>query len=66
MFKKQALAVLYGGIAYLIYLYGESILDWFQDFNNVFFLLSMATVMALFPVIPYPIVGGIGAAMDLW
>jgi uncharacterized membrane protein YdjX (TVP38/TMEM64 family) len=63
MIKKVGLAVAYIGLSILIYLYGEVILNWFQAPNNRFIVIIAATVMALFPVIPYPIVGGvIGAA----
>nr|WP_240675834.1 TVP38/TMEM64 family protein [Ammoniphilus sp. CFH 90114] len=63
MMKKLALTVLYIGIAYGVYLYGDSLLAWFQQANNPVITTLMATFMALFPVIPYPIVGGvIGAA----
>ncbi|MGF9714048.1 TVP38/TMEM64 family protein [Paenibacillus sp. JMULE4] len=63
MVKKLGLAVLYLGIAYLIYIYGEVILAWFQHSTNIALIMLIATIMALFPVIPYPIVGGvIGAA----
>jgi uncharacterized membrane protein YdjX (TVP38/TMEM64 family) len=63
MYKKLGLAVFYAGTAYLIYLYGEAILAWFEESNNVVLITLMATAMAFFPVIPYPIVGGvIGAA----
>ncbi|WP_421616817.1 TVP38/TMEM64 family protein [Brevibacillus sp. TJ4] len=63
MGKKIGLAVFYAGIALVIYLYGETILEWFQESDNLVLITVMATVMAFFPVIPYPIVGGvIGAA----
>lgn len=63
MNKKIALAVFYLGIGFLIYVYGEAILKWFQEADNIYLVTVMATIMALFPVIPYPLVGGvIGAA----
>ncbi|NMO94950.1 TVP38/TMEM64 family protein [Paenibacillus lemnae] len=63
MYKKIALAIFYLGIACLIYLYGESILVWFRQTDSITQVIAMATVMALFPIIPYPVVGGvIGAA----
>ncbi|MDH4615560.1 TVP38/TMEM64 family protein [Brevibacillus sp. AY1] len=63
MIKKIALAVFYLGIGLLIYVYGEAILKWFQEADNISLVTFMATIMALFPVIPYPLVGGvIGAA----
>jgi uncharacterized membrane protein YdjX (TVP38/TMEM64 family) len=63
MVRKVGLAVIYISLAVLIYLYGESILQWFQSSNHLLIVIIAATIMALFPVIPYPIVGGIiGAA----
>lgn len=63
MIKKIVLAVFYLGIGLLIYVYGEAILKWFQEADNISLVTFMATIMALFPVIPYPLVGGvIGAA----
>ncbi|MFC3769781.1 TVP38/TMEM64 family protein [Paenibacillus sp. GCM10012303] len=63
MVKKWILAIVYIGAALAIYRYGESIMDGFRQSDQVMLVLIMATVMALFPVIPYPIVGGvIGAA----
>ncbi|KEQ24788.1 TVP38/TMEM64 family protein [Paenibacillus tyrfis] len=63
MFKKISLALLYLAAAYLIYRYGEEIVRWFQASNHMALVILAATVLALFPVIPYPVVGGvIGAA----
>ncbi|MCP3774902.1 TVP38/TMEM64 family protein [Paenibacillus sp. MZ04-78.2] len=63
MFKKISLALLYAVVAYLIYRYGEEIVAWFQAPNHIALVIVAATAMALFPVIPYPVVGGvIGAA----
>ena len=55
--------MLYIGIAILIYLYGEQIMGWFRQSNNIGLVTFMAVIMALFPVIPYPLIGGVlGAA----
>jgi uncharacterized membrane protein YdjX (TVP38/TMEM64 family) len=65
MLKKIGLAILYLGVAYAIYLYGEELLAWIQqtEIKHIPFTLTVGTIMALFPVIPYPVVGGvIGAA----
>lgn len=65
MQKKITLALLYLGIALLIYFYGEYVLIWLEEASPEWVLLTMliATLMALFPIIPYPIIGGIiGAA----
>ncbi|MGM0881827.1 MAG: TVP38/TMEM64 family protein [Bacillota bacterium] len=64
MYKKLGLAALYMGTAFVIYRYGDAILSWFQQSDNVVLVIIMAALMALFPVIPYPVVGGvIGAAL---
>jgi uncharacterized membrane protein YdjX (TVP38/TMEM64 family) len=63
MVRKWAIAVSYIVIAIVIYVYGQEILDWFHLTDNVFIVVIFATVLALFPVIPYPVVGGVlGAA----
>lgn len=59
MKKKLGMTLFYLGIGYLLYAYGESILVWFRDADNAILVAVMATVMALFPVITYPIVGGV-------
>lgn len=64
MHKKLGLAAVYMVIAFVIYRYGDAILSWFQQSDNVVLVIIMAALMALFPVIPYPVVGGvIGAAL---
>lgn len=65
MYKKISLATLYFGVACIIYLYRELILHWIEhaSIEHVPITVAMATLMALFPIIPYPIVGGfVGAA----
>lgn len=63
MYKKTSLALFYAAAAYLIYMYGEEIIAWIQASSHITPVILAATVMALFPVIPYPVVGGvIGAA----
>jgi len=61
--KKLVLAALYAGAAVAIYLYGEPLLAWLRGADNPVIVALAATLLALFPVIPYPLVGGvIGAA----
>lgn len=63
MYKKLGLALLYAGIAYLLYVYGQDILAWVEASNHVLLVTFISICLALFPVIPYPLVGGIiGAA----
>lgn len=63
MKKKLGLGLLYAFTAYLIYLFGEPILDWMKSSNRMIPVTLLAICFALFPVIPYPVVGGvIGAA----
>lgn len=63
--KKAILAIIYAVIAYMIYLNGNQILKWFQESGTEFiiFVIVAATLMALFPVIPYPVVGGVLGAV---
>lgn len=63
MRKKLGLGFFYAAIAALIYWRHETIIGWVQYPTPVIAVVLIATVMALFPVIPYPIIGGvIGAA----
>jgi uncharacterized membrane protein YdjX (TVP38/TMEM64 family) len=65
MIKKVFILVSYALIALLIYLYGESLLHWIREggANYLFLTAILATLFALFPIIPYPIIGGVlGAA----
>ncbi|WP_426450312.1 TVP38/TMEM64 family protein [Paenibacillus sp. S-38] len=63
MFKKAGLAVIYLGATGLFYLYGDSILVWLRQESSLLLVTGMAVLLALFPVLPYPVVGGvIGAA----
>lgn len=63
MVQKIGLGLLYAGIALVIYWFHEDILFWVKDPKAVTIVMIVATLMALFPVIPYPIIGGvIGAA----
>jgi uncharacterized membrane protein YdjX (TVP38/TMEM64 family) len=65
MIKKIGLAIIYSIISGIIYLYGDQILSWLKlaTVDLVPITLLIATMMALFPIIPYPVVGAvIGAA----
>ncbi|MDV2683928.1 TVP38/TMEM64 family protein [Alkalihalophilus lindianensis] len=65
MIKKVFILSSYALIALLIYLYGESLLHWIREGGTNYLLLTaiLATLFALFPIIPYPIIGGVlGAA----
>jgi uncharacterized membrane protein YdjX (TVP38/TMEM64 family) len=63
MYRKLGLAIAYTVTAYFIYVYGEAIVDWFQQSDHLLLVMGMATLMALFPIIPYPVIGAvIGAA----
>ncbi|HTG71205.1 MAG TPA: VTT domain-containing protein [Candidatus Udaeobacter sp.] len=64
MLKKIGLAIIYAAAAFVLYTYGDEILPWLQQADNVPLVILMAALMALFPVIPYPVVSGIiGAAL---
>jgi len=63
MLNKIGLAIFYLGAAVLIYAYGEPILNWLREADNPLLVLILVTAIALFPVIPFPVVGGVvGAA----
>lgn len=64
MFKKLGMALVYAAIGGLVYFYGDAILVWIRSTDSMTLIMFMAVIMALFPVIPYPVVGGvIGAAL---
>ncbi|MGO4788787.1 TVP38/TMEM64 family protein [Paenibacillus sp. 2KB_20] len=64
MFKKLGMALVYAAVGGLVYFYGDAILVWIRSTDSIMLMMFMAVIMALFPVIPYPVVGGvIGAAM---
>lgn len=65
MIRKSLVLLLMVFIVSFIYIYHESFLHWIQhnERDHLFLTTVIATLMSLFPVIPYPIVGGvIGAA----
>lgn len=64
MLKKLGLAIIYAAAAFILYTYGDAILAWLQQADSVPLVILMAALMALFPIIPYPVVSGIiGAAL---
>ena len=64
MFKKLGMALVYAAIGGLVYFYGDALLVWIRSTDSIALIMFMAVIMALFPVIPYPVVGGvIGAAL---
>ncbi|MGG3310481.1 TVP38/TMEM64 family protein [Paenibacillus lautus] len=64
MFKKLGMALVYAAVGGLVYFYGDAILVWIRSTDSIMLMMFMAVIMALFPVIPYPVVGGvIGAAL---
>ncbi|WP_216827842.1 TVP38/TMEM64 family protein [Alkalihalobacterium elongatum] len=65
MFKKIGAVTLYIIIGYLLYIYGDQLIACLNTYARDYLLLTMivATLLSLFPIIPYPIIGGIvGAA----
>lgn len=64
MVKKLGMALVYVAVGVLIYYKGEFILAWIRSTDSIMLTMLVAVAMALFPVIPYPVVGGvIGAAL---
>lgn len=63
MAVKIMAALLYLAAALLLYREGEAVLAWLHGSDNWLLAAGMAVLFALFPVLPYPIIGGIlGAA----
>lgn len=63
MVRKLAVSFFYLLVGFVIYRYADPILSWFQSATQPGLTMVFATVMALFPIIPYPVIGGlIGAA----
>ncbi|WP_018921470.1 TVP38/TMEM64 family protein [Salsuginibacillus kocurii] len=64
MTKKWFIPLLYIIIGYFIYQYGEGVAQWIQSDGHEYVSLTMiaATMFSLFPIIPYPIIGGITGA----
>ncbi|MDT8860572.1 TVP38/TMEM64 family protein [Alkalihalobacillus sp. MEB130] len=63
--RKVFVLLGYVGIAILMYVYGESLLQWIRQGGTEYMIVTsiLATIFALFPIIPYPIIGGVlGAA----
>jgi uncharacterized membrane protein YdjX (TVP38/TMEM64 family) len=63
--KKALVFLSYLFIALLMYLDGDSLLDWIRQGGTEYTVVTtmLATFFALFPIIPYPIIGGVlGAA----
>jgi uncharacterized membrane protein YdjX (TVP38/TMEM64 family) len=63
MLRKIGVTLFYIAIAVVIYAFKDPILQWFQASPPIMLVLPMATLMSLFPVIPYPIVGGVMGAV---
>lgn len=67
--KKSFIFLSYVIVAILLSIYGEQLLHWLQSGGTRSLVLTSvaATMFALFPVIPYPVIGGIlGAAYGPW
>ncbi|MBD2870819.1 TVP38/TMEM64 family protein [Paenibacillus arenilitoris] len=63
MVKKLSPALLYAAASVCVYLYRDGILAWIGSRETVLPVALAAVLTALFPVIPYPVVGAvIGAA----
>lgn len=63
--NKPLLFLFYLLIAIAIYVFQEELLLWFQQTKDtsIFLTMFIATLFALFPIIPFPIIGGIIGAM---
>ncbi|WP_078554209.1 TVP38/TMEM64 family protein [Bacillus alkalicellulosilyticus] len=61
MKRKIYIPVITALIIAAIYMYGEQLLLWMQLYASQYIVLTaiIATLFALFPIIPYPLIGGI-------
>ncbi|UOE92649.1 TVP38/TMEM64 family protein [Alkalihalobacillus sp. LMS39] len=61
MVKKITIAIMTIAIATSVYFFGQDIFVWLQMHAKQYILLTiiLATLLALFPVIPYPLIGGV-------
>ena len=61
LYERLLSLALYGAIIIAILLYRSEITDWLERAGDVhpIIIVVVATLLALFPVIPYPIIGGI-------
>ncbi|WP_281883480.1 TVP38/TMEM64 family protein [Paenibacillus sp. YYML68] len=63
MIKKIGMIVVYVVASYFIFKHGDVLLGWLQQSDRLLLVALFATLLALFPIIPYPVVGSvIGAA----
>jgi uncharacterized membrane protein YdjX (TVP38/TMEM64 family) len=63
MLRKFLIAIFYIFIALFIYIFREPLLNWVNSSPSIALVLLFATMMSLFPVIPYPVIGGILGAV---
>ncbi|WP_410514634.1 VTT domain-containing protein [Paenibacillus sp. BR2-3] len=57
--RKWLLAILYVSSIIAAFIYRYDILDWIRHDHNLFLLIGTATLLALFPVVPYKAVIGL-------
>lgn len=64
MYKKWGVALGYAAVGWFLFEYGDVLVHRLQASGNVAWIVGLATVLALVPVIPFPVVvGAIGAAL---
>lgn len=72
--KKWLTVILYVSGTIIAFIYRENILSWMKGDHNLFVFIGIATVLALFPVVPYKAVigffgyayGSLAGAMICW
>lgn len=63
MGKKIVLTAIYGVILWIVIVYNEVLLAFLDGALSIPLVMALTTFIALFPVIPYPLIGGlVGAA----
>ncbi|SDC11438.1 TVP38/TMEM64 family protein [Shouchella lonarensis] len=65
MIKKGLVLLVFMSLAFIVFTQGENMVGWLRQGGSQSYILTttFATLLALFPIIPYPIIGGVIGAV---